>query len=240
MGLFPIIMNIMQFWLIDSIVKASADSPLALESDSSHPSLDDGAREPLFHSPSDDEDEDEGPAPRHDIENPRQLRSQSRDQQKHTSTSPSVNTEEPKSIGSSTSHVPADPEISVVTHAYPPSIGSGSMSPPSRRASLSPPAGSMHRYQRSSPAPLRLQSAHQPAINSPNPTAKSPKSFQAISEHVALSTLDADSSKDWESSWDDADEWTNKVGDDVAAKQRRSSDAWGTSPPPRQVAAVGF
>lgn len=66
MGVFPIIMNILQFWLIDSIVKASTEEPLSLDSDA-HDNLD---REPLFGAPSDDEDEDVG-TQRHDIENPK-------------------------------------------------------------------------------------------------------------------------------------------------------------------------
>lgn len=58
MGIFPIAMNILQFWLIDSIVKASS-GPVALEADveeiaTAHPD-----REPLFNAPSDDEDDDD-------------------------------------------------------------------------------------------------------------------------------------------------------------------------------------
>jgi hypothetical protein len=67
MGLFPIIMNILQFWLIDSIVKASGQSDsLALpESGTSQD------REPLFRaSESDDEDDDTIGRPKYDIENP--------------------------------------------------------------------------------------------------------------------------------------------------------------------------
>ena len=57
MGLFPIIMNVLQFWLIDSIVKAHAP-PLALTDDSSQLDTQDGDREPLFPADgSDGEDE---------------------------------------------------------------------------------------------------------------------------------------------------------------------------------------
>ena len=57
MGLFPIIMNILQFWLIDSIVKAHSP-PLALTDDSSRLDTQDGDREPLFQADgSDGEDE---------------------------------------------------------------------------------------------------------------------------------------------------------------------------------------
>ncbi|KAF9034972.1 hypothetical protein BDZ89DRAFT_495987 [Hymenopellis radicata] len=57
MGIFPIVMNVLQFWLIDSIVKASEPSTLSLDTDA-HDGLD---REPLFGVPSDDEDDDIGP-----------------------------------------------------------------------------------------------------------------------------------------------------------------------------------
>jgi hypothetical protein len=49
MGLFPIIMNVLQFWLIDSIVKASTKSSAV--------ALPDSQQEPMFV---DDDDDDEG------------------------------------------------------------------------------------------------------------------------------------------------------------------------------------
>lgn len=73
MGLFPIIMNIVQFWLIDSIVKAH-DPPLALTNDTSRLDARDGDREPLFRADGSDEDEtteEPGSAlPKYDVENP--------------------------------------------------------------------------------------------------------------------------------------------------------------------------
>lgn len=53
MGVFPTIMNIVQFWLIDSIVKASTSS-IAARSASPRNS-DSQDREPLFGSPDDDD-----------------------------------------------------------------------------------------------------------------------------------------------------------------------------------------
>ena len=76
MGLFPIIMNVLQFWLIDSIVKAH-DPPLALTDDTSRLGVHDGDREPLFQADGSDEDETaDGPgsAPlKYDVENPEPL-----------------------------------------------------------------------------------------------------------------------------------------------------------------------
>ena len=77
MGLFPIIMNVLQFWLIDSIVKAHAP-PLALDDDSSRLDACDGDREPLFQADgSDGEDEmvddSEFTPPKYDAETPEPL-----------------------------------------------------------------------------------------------------------------------------------------------------------------------
>jgi len=66
MGLFPIIMNVLQFWLIDSIVKAHTPPPSRLGAD-------DGDREPLFLADGSDEedgtlDEPEPLAPKYGVE----------------------------------------------------------------------------------------------------------------------------------------------------------------------------
>ncbi|KAL4264337.1 Vacuolar membrane protein [Pleurotus pulmonarius] len=105
MGIFPIAMNILQFWLIDSIVKASSTtSPLALETDA------DGAdREPLFRGSMDDEDDDNDDGPGRDIENrrhrvrsPSRSPARSRDRQKSSSSTSLTTPFENKSSGSST------------------------------------------------------------------------------------------------------------------------------------------
>lgn len=75
MGLFPIIMNVLQFWLIDSIVKAH-DPPLALASEA--PGHDPSDREPLFQADESDEEEEtadgSGSTPqKYDAENPKPL-----------------------------------------------------------------------------------------------------------------------------------------------------------------------
>lgn len=77
MGLFPIVMNVLQFWLIDSIVKAHAP-PLVLTEDSSPLGADGGDREPLFQADGSDEEDETvdqpGSAPpKYDAENPEAL-----------------------------------------------------------------------------------------------------------------------------------------------------------------------
>lgn len=248
MGLFPIIMNILQFWLIDSIVKASEVPSAALLTDSLRHAYDDGQREPLFGAPSDDEDEDAdaGTLPRHDIENPR-TRSRSRDENK----SLKLDEHRPTDSGMSTPDV-SDGGASVPMHAYPPSgnsVGTNTASS-SRGASLmSPPSGeSSHKTKRSAPAPLRLQSAYHPAVNSPELSATHPQptreaSGPIVPPSVAKTLLETapteDPNKDW-ASWEDSDDWANKVGEDdwtgrrIEHKRGELSEAWGPSPVPQR------
>lgn len=53
MGIFPIFMNIVQFWLIDSIVKASATQDEPTHQD----------RDPLLSAPAEDDNEQPSPRP---------------------------------------------------------------------------------------------------------------------------------------------------------------------------------
>jgi len=244
MGLFPILMNILQFWLIDSIVKASQDSSVGLQSDSARPSYEDGQREPLF---GDDEDDDDDAAvlPRHDIENPR-TRSRSRDENKR------LPQDEQKSIASGvTTPGVSEGETSVPMHAYPPGIDSAGPGTSSRKDSISPPGEPRLKYKRSMPAPLRLQSAHRPAINSPDqpstrskPTPKpsigsiSTTSVTKTKAESILVAVEQAQNKDW-ASWDDSDDWANRVGEDdwtgkrIEHKKNELSEAWGPSPVPQ-------
>lgn len=75
MGLFPIAMNIIQFWLIDSIVKATSQDVESEPGSSPRHSAD---REPLFSTnASEDESGEDSCSERrvHDIENPEILHS---------------------------------------------------------------------------------------------------------------------------------------------------------------------
>lgn len=70
MGIFPIIMNVMQFWLIDSIVKdQESHSGLSLPI-SAQGTPHDQDREPLFRASESDDEDDTSSRPKHDIENP--------------------------------------------------------------------------------------------------------------------------------------------------------------------------
>ncbi|KAI0252015.1 vacuolar membrane protein-domain-containing protein [Lactifluus subvellereus] len=146
MGFFPILMNVVQFWLIDSIVKAGGIGSIALPSDS----LDSADREPLFHSPAnptnDDDDSEDGDG----IVSPtkRDVEAQAQAQLLRRSNDSS--------------------------HTYPPSL-SGSQtltgSPAVNRTSMSPPPVSRSalsaRRHRSPPAPLPPRSPMVPVLDSP-------------------------------------------------------------------------
>lgn len=106
MGIFPILMNIIQFWLIDSIVKASSMAAVALD-------IEHGAHdsEPLFQGGSDDED------------NYHPSRSEAPDHRLSNSSS------EPRRLGlhdnlSFTIPTQNDANDQSEAHAYPPSLSS--------------------------------------------------------------------------------------------------------------------
>lgn len=228
MGIFPILMNIVQFWLIDSIVKASE---LVLQTDPQMQSNEDNQdREPLIGPHSHDDDEmDTRSNPPHDIENPLSS-SQSGDATK-------VGT--PNELKSTSSGVTtpigiSDGGNSIVTHAYPPSI---SNTPSSRKSSMSHPTNMPSNKSKQVPAPLHLQPAHTLALNSPERTIHSdptPQLHRSISSHL-IEQIKRDSNMDWVSSWDDSDDWVNKVGEENRTEKRMRHD--GTLIQARVVAA---
>lgn len=217
MGIFPIIMNILQFWLIDSIVKASAhQASVALPADSERNSVDEDT-EPLFRTSEDDDDEDGRP---HDIENPPTIpRSRSISKDRPASREP----EEPKS--SATSSATASGSITpkaldmgpnaVAMHAYPPSLASSwassstpprsSRSPSSRGTSLSPQSRA---HRRSPPPSLSLHP------RSPQPLVYNPSDKLSAHNHHSDGADDHDE-KEWASWDDDGNDWADRDTDDA-------------------------
>ncbi|KAJ7228262.1 vacuolar membrane protein-domain-containing protein [Mycena pura] len=212
MGVFPIIMNIIQFWLIDSIVKASG---VALDLDTPDP-LD---REPLFGAP-DDDDENPNVYAEGDIESrPRALQ--------HSHSSPYTSDH---SGSSDHLHTPAETKLSgtstpdqrtqpVDMHAYPPSL-TGSASSAS---SVSPPQWPVLREatkpkpkRRGPPSPIHIRNNHRPAVNSPRQTPKTaPTPAPAPAPAPVTAPAPEIRSEDaWGDSWDDTDDWADKVGDE--------------------------
>jgi len=144
MGLFPIFMNVVQFWLIDSIVKAGGTAGSTLASDQ----VDPADQEPLFRSSADlgDNDDDDCGADGGVLVAPTKsdIEAQGQVVQLRRSTESS--------------------------HTYPPSLsGSPTAAPP---ASLSSPHTSpgvlSSRRNRPPPPPLLARSPTVPALNLPD------------------------------------------------------------------------
>lgn len=213
MGIFPTTMNILQFWLIDSIVKASTPTSVALENSpnlSRHPD-----REPLFRAPSDDEDDGDDYQNR-DVENQLSLpRSHSRDltqQIDHKSFTTSSTSDEHKSTGS-TSDQPAD------QHSYPPSLSSSltSTSSSSNQSHGSPrPAHNLLKKakRRPPPAPLSIRSAHTPAVNSPSVAPPYKPASVATIPIVAPIPEVGKENEGWAETWEESDDWERRVDEE--------------------------
>jgi hypothetical protein len=200
MGIFPIVMNVLQFWLIDSIVKASS-GPVALEPDAEDPMHPDN--EPLFNA-SDDEDDDHRPR-RGDIESQLHTRPSHSSLDTHTkSYTTGITTpddDEHKSIETAAKGQPQD------HHAYPPSLSSSFTSASS--SSNTPPRHQPTRNKHptnstSKPHPSR-RPATPPHATHTNPTISTPK--------------DAGVADEWAVSWDDEDDASWGDEPSVAPKQ---------------------
>ncbi|KAL0950209.1 hypothetical protein HGRIS_010201 [Hohenbuehelia grisea] len=216
MGLFPIIMNVLQFWLIDSIVKASAASERQETEHTDH--LD---REPLFRA---SEDEDDEGSVRDDIENQHRARSHS-PPRSHSQDKVSTNSMNPyenkPGSGSQT------PSQGVEMHAYPPPLTTSTtlntLSPSSSSSSIassSSPILKPSKRRRAAPTPLSISSGRQPAMNSPAKGAALPR--QQKTRPLRPSTIanpNVQAASDagpnvWADAWHDNDDWANLVGED--------------------------
>ncbi|KAJ7734029.1 vacuolar membrane protein-domain-containing protein [Mycena maculata] len=228
MGIFPIIMNIVQFWLIDSIVKASS---IALDADTPDP-LD---REPLFGAPEDDDDDDGNVTPnaralpQTDVENHPRARPRSR--------SPS----RPRSRSSDKQGTPLEPKSGESTpstsrpieaHAYPPSLSSSasSSSPPLREATKLKPK------RRGPPSPIHIRNNNRPAVNSPRQTPKTAPVPPTTPAPAPVPAPPPAEEAAWSDSWDDGDDWANKVGEEEWTGRRMEEkkgvlSGWDTGSP---------
>ncbi|KAK7049712.1 hypothetical protein VNI00_005743 [Paramarasmius palmivorus] len=240
MGIFPIVMNILQFWIIDSIVKAS-DAPVHLDPDSPH-GQDQADREPLFNASSDDEDDDSTPRRPHDIENPppasRSRNSNDIDRLRSTHKSPSPDIpDESKASGYNT------PGDSLELHAYPPSLSNSITSVSSTSSIGSTPsireATKLNKKKRGPPSPLNIQPQYQPAINSPQTTGIASRQAtpniptKATSVPVKAPVAQKPVMDDWADSWEDSDDWANRVGEEewtgrrIGEAKDNLQDVWG-------------
>jgi len=190
MGLFPIFMNVVQFWLIDSIVKAGGPTGIALPPNQSD-------CEPLFHSVDSDDDGDDddddgdtrgdgdaiaAPAKR-DIE--AQVQGQVELLRRSTD--------------SSHTYPPRHDDSPILTATVPAiTIHRASISPPPSHSILSA------RRHRPPPPPLLPRSPMVPAVNSPDPSSE-----------TSPAGVDADPrpKEDWQS-WDGEGDWVERVGEE--------------------------
>lgn len=229
MGLFPIIMNVLQFWLIDSIVKASEVTSPKLDEHDEHDHLD---REPLFHASSDDEDDDDDTErPRHDIENPR-IHSRSRSPARR---SRSVHKDDASIRSASISDLKGTPpgtqvhgtQVHDEPHSYPPSLSSSLAS----ASTVSSAAGS-----------LTPKSASKPKRKEP-PAALNIGRTTQLSAKVPMQDLEPhhDEGNDSWANWDDGDDWAERVGEEewtgrrISTKKDELGSVW-ENPSPALVA----
>ncbi|KAG6866109.1 hypothetical protein C0991_008416 [Blastosporella zonata] len=212
-------MNVLQFWLIDSIVKASTKA-VALDDDSPDPTHD---REPLFRVPSEDEDEEY----RHnDIEHARpRPRSSSRSPKSSDSTS-----EELKS-GTTSPAEPAD-------HSYPPSL-SNSISSISGSSQLRPAKNLLkNAKRRAAPAPLSVHTDYPPAVNSPSALLSAAQPLMPIPQPPTqkVDRVEYGKADAWAETWDEEDDWAGRVGEEdwtgtrIEHKQDALKHVWDDSP----------
>lgn len=198
MGLFPIFMNVVQFWLIDSIVKAGGSAGITLPPDADH--------EPLFRSSigsiDDDDNGDSGTVgdalatpTRRDIEAQGQTRALRRSNDS--------------------------------SHTYPPSLPSLNGSPPDapsvHRASQSPPPASRSvpfaRRRRAPPPALEPHSLKVPVLDS------SDRSSEARASTVSRPKEEWqawDGDEDWAERIGE-EEWTGRRAE---ASKREVDGAW--------------
>jgi hypothetical protein len=204
MGIFPIIMNILQFWLVDSIVKASGKfDTKATEQDPD--------REPLCASPPDDDNGDAN----HDIENPHPSLHTSNVSHNKVDVIDSTLTQPPTVASGMV--IPSDSSSSLQdSHAYPPNSLSSGSSAFSQILGSSPQ--SKRKLRRSPPPPISVRSFSQPVINSPQRHAESrrPSRFTKLQRDDFAD----DSSQDLVSSWEDSDDWAERVGEEEWAGKR--------------------
>ncbi|KAL5487715.1 hypothetical protein ACEPAI_5823 [Sanghuangporus weigelae] len=179
MGLFPIVMNVLQFWLIDSIVKAASQDSGLLPSSSPRHSAD---REPLVDSNrSDDGDHDDGDASIHE----------------HAENAPFIGSlgskdaveEEQKNLSSRTStNEPEGPDESR-TNAH----LSSSRNDESRHSFMVRPASPMSNGRRTAPVPpesQRYKASETRILASPGTPVASQKTKQSAGiAQIELRTL---------------------------------------------------
>lgn len=220
MGIFPIIMNVLQFWLIDSIVKASigGETPVDLEHGTYHD------REPLFNAPP--EDDDDGRSSRDNISENRNSRRSissldSRAYISHDDLSFDTGGDEHKSAASSSKNVDA--------HSYPPSLSSSMTSNSNSAAGTKAPREAKNLLKktkrRDPPSALHLRSTTEEPL-SPNSTLALESMPPTPSPKLApVSVAQPPGPAEWTDAWDDSNDWAYGPENQHALKQKSLATA---------------
>lgn len=199
MGIFPILMNIIQFWLIDSIVKASSMAAVTLD-------IEQSAREdhePLFEASFGDEHDHHSSRP----QSGRRLSISSIDSRGldfHDGLSRSTSLGTLEDSGESSK--PED------VHLYPPSLSSSmasDASPLNRMANN--PTTKIRRLESPSPSLPQSPPSQQETLQTPGPRSMPQTSSQLSSSRIPI----VKESSDWADSWDDADEWGHRKSNSI-------------------------
>ncbi|KAF9534126.1 vacuolar membrane protein-domain-containing protein [Crepidotus variabilis] len=200
MGFFPILMNIIQFWLIDSIVKASSIAGVALdiENDGGHHD-----REPLFNA-EDDDDEFRPSLPEQHRRRTSASSYDSRGYQSHDDQTSNTSVTTPNEIKQSS------PKL-VDSHAYPPSLSSSMVSNVSTSQDK-PPRIAKNLIKKS-----KRRDAPTPIPESISVSGPSSLSHTHTAPPLTNTTIPTNrQSSDWGANWDDANDWdhSNSVGNE--------------------------
>ncbi|KAF8914263.1 vacuolar membrane protein-domain-containing protein [Gymnopilus junonius] len=207
MGIFPITMNIVQFWLIDSIVKASTTGPLTLDVEQG--TYED--HEPIFHAPENDDDHGHGA----DVSDSRRFRNSissldsrglhSQDDLSFaTEDATKVSTPNPKSSASSSKHV-------IESHEYPPSLSSSFSSNASYPNKVPREAKNLlkktKRREPSTPTHIRV-AREGSSRNSSMAPASIPRT---PSPPTAAAVVVPQDRAEWADPWDDSNDWDKET-----------------------------
>jgi hypothetical protein len=202
MGIFPIMMNVVQFWLIDSIVKDSTMGSVALDIENDGGHYQD--REPLFQAPSEDGDDD---GDQHVKDQPRQGRRSissldSKDFETRDdsfATDVASHDDNHKSSASSSKAGVAD------LHEYPPSLTSSFSSDTPAKAPREAKNLLKKPKRRDAPTPSTTRSAtpRSPRIRSP---VRSSVPTTPVSGPAPL-VIAQEEHNEWADSWGDSHDW---------------------------------
>ncbi|KAH9482941.1 Vacuolar membrane protein [Psilocybe cubensis] len=201
MGIFPILMNVLQFWLIDSIVKASAAGSVALDVEQGNYQ----DREPLFNAADDDDEHSErfnADATRTSRHSLSSLESGGSRENVSFGTETTTTTlpDERKSAGSSSRHT-------VDVHEYPPSLSSSFSSNASAPTSSKVPREAKNLQKKSKRrqplSPLPLHSTK----NVLHSSSHTKSTIPATPSPPVEPSVNIQDRGEWPDVWDESNEW---------------------------------